>query len=240
VVSIKSETDSIYNTKTTLVKTSVTRNAPVPSDWDYVSSHSSADVITVSTCDSGQSPCGEGCMPIGSSCCLDSNYCTNRQYCVPTEKGAYGCCPIGETCEATSQFCAIQGLRSCGGGCIPMTDECCPSETGSCAAGFTCVATSDKIERCCAGSDCSGSTATAANTVRFSSGKTDESSRNDITATYIAVPSATDDPITTATRGSTTTTGTSALIEQSDANDANSLSWSLLSTALIFRLLLDL
>jgi hypothetical protein len=232
VVSIKSEAVSTYNTNVASITTRATGNTPVLSTWDHVSSYSSADVITASACNSGQSPCGEGCMPIGSSCCLDFNYCPNRQYCVSMEKGAYGCCPIGETCEATSQFCAIQGLRSCGGGCIPMMDECCPSEAGSCATGFTCVTTSDKIERCCAGSDCSGSTAIAANTVRLSSGKTDESSRRDIPTTYIAVPS-------TATRGSMTTTGTSALVEQSDANDASSLGRSLLSTALIFSLFLD-
>lgn len=35
----------------------------------------------VNGCDNYEVPCGDGCMPVGASCCNDGDYCAAGSYC---------------------------------------------------------------------------------------------------------------------------------------------------------------
>jgi hypothetical protein len=47
------------------------------------------------TCDAGYTYCGNGCMPVGDTCCGTSGYCPAANVCTSDS----GCCPVSCFCE---------------------------------------------------------------------------------------------------------------------------------------------
>ncbi|KAK0610140.1 hypothetical protein B0T17DRAFT_127500 [Bombardia bombarda] len=47
----------------------------------------------------GRKPCGDGCIPLTSTCCPDlKGGCPPTAYCSLGDNGDYGCCPLGLNC----------------------------------------------------------------------------------------------------------------------------------------------
>jgi hypothetical protein len=97
-------------------------------------------------CPAATSPCGNGCMPSGSSVCCDTGALTTSSYCVDT--GGGGCSANAGTCKTPqgtgpADFCCGNATfgsddcpsdqHHCGLQCWPLTHACC-------AAGSTTAA----------------------------------------------------------------------------------------------------
>ncbi|MHB8420926.1 MAG: hypothetical protein ACYDCL_22885 [Myxococcales bacterium] len=92
----------------------------------------------------GEVPCGNGCMPAGSTCC-GNDYCPNGEACL-----SYGCGPANSGNSSSSG--GSGGSASCVGAQVATLDHCDPAQSCSCAD--TCSSNSDCASGCCTGGFC--------------------------------------------------------------------------------------
>jgi len=58
------------------------------------------EIVKVPCSEYGEKTCGDGCIPLSSTCCPDgSGGCPSSTYCDLATNGKYGCCPNGENCQ---------------------------------------------------------------------------------------------------------------------------------------------
>lgn len=118
-------------------------------------SSSSSSSSSSGSCRAAEIECGDGCLPLGYTCCPDqSGGCrTASEVCYAVDGGGYGCCDIGKTCRGGSGGAAgttaIPSLAS-----TVRSSAAYSATVRSSAAGSTLTATS-----------ASGSTAPVAPTV---------------------------------------------------------------------------
>jgi hypothetical protein len=87
-------------------------------------------IILAQSCQSGTTPCGDGCCPAGETCC-GNGCCPGGSTCCGD-----GCCPAGGTCYGNS-VCCLAGKTPCGDGCCLAGETCCGNHK-CCKAGTTC------------------------------------------------------------------------------------------------------
>jgi len=126
----------------------------------------------------GLTPCGDGSLVAGCSCCAD---------------GLIGCLDAIETCSFGSagesvcacddgvdcSSCHAQGLIDCGSGCLPSGYTCCSDQTYGCPSSEQCCQLSDGSDGCC-------SLGSAASTTDAAPSTTDASSPTDVASTAAA------------------------------------------------------